>query len=84
MQRHWTIGFTLASEGMFAIKKIDHDEDYSLLECIATLHGQPLPTMNAGQSNVLGFGLKEEKIGRSGIAQEEDYSLLVCTTPLQG
>ena len=30
------------------------------------------------------LGLKREGIGRFGIAQEEDYSLLECTAPSQG
>ena len=40
--------------------------------------------MNAGQSNVLHFGLEEEGIGGSRIIEEDDDSLLECTAPLQG
>ena len=39
--------------------------------------------MNAEQSTAQHFGLEEEGIGKSGIAEKEDYSLLECTAPLQ-
>ena len=63
---------------------MDHVEYYPLLECTAPSEGQALPTVTAGQSNVMHFGHEEETIGRSWIAQEDDCSLLDCTTPLQG
>ena len=40
--------------------------------------------MNVEQSNVLHFRLEKKEIGKSGIAQKEDHSLLECTAPLQG
>ena len=40
--------------------------------------------MTAVQSNVLHFGHEEEGVGRSWNAQENDFSLLECTGPLQG
>ena len=63
-------------------KAIDKVEDYPLLECIAPLQGQALPTVNARQSNVLHFVFEEEGIGRFGITQEDDYPLLECTVSL--
>ena len=60
--------FVTASEGLIATKEIDYVEDHSLFECTAASEGQALPTVNAGQSNVLHFGLEEEGIGRSAIA----------------
>ena len=66
------------------MERMDHVEDYPLLEYTAPSEGQALPTMIAGQSNVLHFGYEEEGIGRSWIVQEDDYSLLDCTAPLQG
>ena len=61
--------FMTASEGLNAMEKIDYVKDYPLLECIAFSEGQALPAMNVGISNVLHFGLEEEGIGKSGIAQ---------------
>ena len=49
-----------------------------------TLRGQALPAVTAVQSNVLHFGHEEEGVDRSWNAQENDYSLLECTAPLQG
>ena len=63
-------------------KAIGYVEDYPVLECIAPLQGQALPTVNARQSNVLDFVLEEEGISRSVIAQEDDCPLLDCTAPL--
>ena len=56
------------SQGLIATEEIDYVEDHSLFECTAASEGQALPTVNAGQSNVLHFGLEEEGIGRSAIA----------------
>ena len=76
--------FMTASEGLIAMEEMDHIEDYPLLECTAPSEGQALPSVNAGQSNVLHFGYEEGGIGRSWIAQEDNFSLLECTAPLQG
>ena len=76
--------FITSLEGLITMEEMDNVEDYPLLKCTAPLEGQPLPTMNVGQSNVLHFGLEKEGIGKSGIAQKEDCSLLECTAPLQG
>ena len=73
-----------ALEGLIVTKEMDNIEDFPVLECTTPSKGQALLVVNAGQSNVLYFGLEEEEIGRSGIAQEEDYSLLECTAHLQG
>ena len=66
----------IVSEGLIATEEIGYVEDYPLLDCTASSEGQTLPVVNVGQFNVLHFGLEEEGIGRSGIAQERDYSLL--------
>ena len=76
--------FMIALEGLIMTEEMDDVEDYTLLECTATSDGQALPAVNAGQSNVLHFGIEKEWIGKSRIAQKEDYSLLECTAPLQG
>ena len=57
--------FITALERLIAIEKMDNVEDYSLLECIAPLQEEALPTINAGQSTVLHIGHEEEGIGRS-------------------
>ena len=76
--------FMTASERLIATGEMEPVEDYPLLECSAPSEGQELPAVNAKQSNVLHFGHKEEGIGKSRIAQEDDYSLLGCIAPFQG
>ena len=74
--------FMTTSEGLVATEEMDHVEDYPLLECTAPSEGQAPAALNARQSNVLHFVHEEEGIGRSWIAQEDDYSPLDCTAPL--
>ena len=60
--------FVTASEGLIATEEMDNVEDYPLWECTALLQGQVLYAVNAKQSIAQHFGLKEEGIGKSGIA----------------
>ena len=74
--------FVTTSEGLIATEEMDNVEDYLLLECTALLQGQTLNAVNAERSTAQHFGLEKEGIGKSGIAEKEDYSLLECIAPL--
>lgn len=55
------------SEGLIATEEIDCVEYYPLLECTATSEGQALFAVNAGQFNVLHFGLEEVGLVGQGL-----------------
>ena len=60
-----------------------HENDYSLLECIAPLQGQALLAVNAGQSNVQRTRRSRRGISSVMLDEEAPLSLVVRTSPLE-